>query len=100
MTDRFERKMEARFERRQFRRSGKGNLIAGAFIIFAGLVWLASTSDMFYIPNWIISWPMILIAFGLLNGIRHGFGSRDIFFDLGAVQNKIPAVAPWAEDHE
>ena len=73
MTDRFERKMEARFERRQFRRSGKGNLIAGAFIIFAGLVWLASTSDMFYIPGWIISWPTLLIAFGLFSGLRHGF---------------------------
>lgn len=73
MTENVNKIMEARMERRQFCRSGKGNIIAGVFLVLAGLIWLASSTHILNFPYWVLSWPMLLIAFGLFSGICHRF---------------------------
>lgn len=50
------------------------NLGAGLFVIAVGLVFLADRLGVEF-PDWVFSWPMLLIAFGLFVGIKHGFRS-------------------------
>lgn len=50
---------------------GKGHVWAGVFIVLIGITLLLPlTAD---VRNWVISWPMLLIAIGLFIGLRHGF---------------------------
>lgn len=50
------------------------NLGAGLFVILVGLVFLAERLGTEF-PDWVFSWPMLLITFGLFVGIKHGFRS-------------------------
>ena len=45
---------------------------AGMFVIAVGLVFLADRLGANF-PEWLFSWPMLLIAFGMFAGIKHGF---------------------------
>ncbi len=49
-----------------------GKTFVGAAILLVGLVLLAKQLGL-QIPNWIISWPMLLIVIGISNGIKHQF---------------------------
>jgi predicted membrane protein len=44
----------------------------GLFILGIGVVFLMKQSGVLF-PDWLFSWPMILIAFGLLSALKHGF---------------------------
>ncbi len=44
----------------------------GIFIILVGVLFLARTFEL-PIPNWVISWPMFIVAVGLLIGIGNKF---------------------------
>lgn len=52
----------------------RNRIWAGMFVIAVGLLFLADRLGASF-PEWLFSWPMILIAFGLFAGIRHGFRS-------------------------
>ncbi|MEX2511979.1 MAG: DUF5668 domain-containing protein [Cyclobacteriaceae bacterium] len=49
-----------------------GNQALGILILVIGTLLLVKQLGIF-IPSWIFSWPMILIAIGLYTGFRHGF---------------------------
>jgi predicted membrane protein len=52
------------------RRSGK--VWVGFILLVIGFILLLNTLG-FYVPDWLFSWPMLLIAIGVVNGARHNF---------------------------
>jgi predicted membrane protein len=54
-----------------FRRERKNHLVAGLFVLGVGLVFLLKQSGVLF-PFWFFTWPVFLIAFGLLKGIKDG----------------------------
>jgi len=53
--------------------SGRNNnVLTGAFILLIGIVALMK-AVMVDFPDWVFSWQMMLIAFGVFIGIRHNF---------------------------
>ncbi len=49
-----------------------GRLIAGLLVIAIGLILLARKMG-FYFPDWLVSWPMVLIAIGIIIGAKNAF---------------------------
>ncbi|MBK0383324.1 hypothetical protein I5M32_10165 [Pedobacter sp. SD-b] len=49
-----------------------GKRIVGAAILVVGVVLFANQMGIF-MPDWILSWPMLLIVIGLANGVKHNF---------------------------
>jgi hypothetical protein len=47
--------------------------ILGAIILVIGTFLLADQLNWFFIPDWIFSWPMILVLIGLYSGVKHNF---------------------------
>lgn len=47
--------------------------LAGLFLIALGGIYLFRQFDFFFFPNWLFSWPMILIVIGIFSGIKHNF---------------------------
>ncbi len=66
--NRFERKVKQRWGRPQH----NGRRWVGFFLLIVGGLFLARESGVLF-PRWLFTWPMILVGFGLLSGIRHGF---------------------------
>lgn len=54
------------------RPSPSGKIIAGLIVISVGTIFLLRQLG-YYFPNWLFSWPMILIVVGLINGAKRGF---------------------------
>src|SRR5688572_24037030 len=52
------------------RRSGK--VLAGMILLAVGALLLLNNIGYFF-PNWLFSWPMLLIVFGLFVGFKHNF---------------------------
>src|ERR1700733_9187506 len=50
-----------------------GRVWGGLFLLFIGFVFFVKEADFFFFPNWIFSWPMILIAVGVYTGLKHNF---------------------------
>ncbi|WP_114747749.1 LiaF transmembrane domain-containing protein [Pleomorphovibrio marinus] len=48
------------------------NQIIGALVLIIGGLLLLKQLGIFF-PVWLFTWPMILIAIGILIGVRHGF---------------------------
>jgi drug/metabolite transporter (DMT)-like permease len=53
--------------------SNKSRTILGAFIVVIGAILLVDQLDLLIIPNWLFTWPMILIIIGLYSGAKHNF---------------------------
>ncbi|ERR1700761_8650283 len=53
--------------------SHKSRTILGAFIVVIGTILLVDQLDLVLIPDWLFSWPMILIIIGLYSGAKHNF---------------------------
>lgn len=51
-----------------------GGMIFGFIILAVGVLILLRKLDVFY-PDWLLSWPMILIAIGVITLIKHEFKS-------------------------
>lgn len=51
-----------------------GGMIFGFIILAVGVLILLRKLDIFY-PDWLLSWPMILIAIGVITLIKHEFKS-------------------------
>jgi predicted membrane protein len=74
MTD-FETRKEERRERFKAhieRRHGSGHIWTGVLLLLIGVVALAK-SYVIGFPEWLFSWQMLLIVFGLFIGLRHKF---------------------------
>lgn len=54
------------------RKPGTGKKWVGIALLFFGAILLSQSLGVF-IPDWIISWPMFLIAIGVFTGRRHQF---------------------------
>lgn len=50
-----------------------GRIWAGLFLLFLGAVFLLREMRYPFFPDWLFTWPMILIAVGIFSGIKHGF---------------------------
>ena len=45
----------------------------GLFLVGLGSIYLLRQLDFFFFPNWLFSWPTILIVIGIASGIKHNF---------------------------
>lgn len=57
---------------------------AGVLFIIFGILLLAKTwgfTNMF--PDWLISWPFIVIVIGLISGIKHRFTRPGAYYLIG-----------------
>jgi len=55
------------------RRSGSGMLAGILFILFGVVMLIRTLGGIEFMPDWLISWPMILVVIGLVTGINHRF---------------------------
>lgn len=51
-----------------------GGIVFGFIILAVGVLILLRKLDVFY-PDWLLSWPMILIAIGVISLVKHEFKS-------------------------
>ena len=56
-----------------------GRVIAGAIILIFGCLLLIDQLDFVFVPDWVFSWPMFLIALGLYIGVKHNFHNLSWF---------------------
>ena len=62
----------------------RSKVLAGSMFILFGVIMLVKTFDFgIFIPDWIVSWPMILVVAGVLTGIRHQFRRPAPYFMIG-----------------
>lgn len=54
------------------KRGGSGKM-AGIFLLMVGVLLLTAKMGIFFLPGWVFSWPMFLIALGLFLGFKHSF---------------------------
>ena len=50
-----------------------GRTMAGIIILIIGGILLINQLDLFFIPNWLFSWPMWIIAYGAYMGGKYNF---------------------------
>lgn len=50
-----------------------GKTMAGIIIVIIGGILLIDQLNLFFVPDWLISWPMFIVAFGLYLGAKHNF---------------------------
>lgn len=50
----------------------RGKITGGLFIVAAGSLYLAKELGAM-IPDWVFTWKMLLVAIGIMTGIKHGF---------------------------
>jgi uncharacterized membrane protein YqjE len=63
-------------ENQKNQRAGSG-MMAGVLFITFGIVLLVQTLwGVNIVPDWFISWPMILIVIGVISGVKNKFGKR------------------------
>lgn len=67
-----EQRFEQRMEKRWNRHGHNGRKWVGIFLLIVGGLFLARASGT-DLPHWLFTWPMLLIGFGVLSGIRHNF---------------------------
>jgi len=59
--------------------SHKSRTTIGAIILIIGGILLIDQLNISFIPDWLFSWPMILIAIGIYTGAKHDFKNRSWF---------------------
>lgn len=66
------------------KKTGVGKTLTGIVFIFFGLIFLADNLEIgIQAPYWLTSWPMFLVAFGFISGIRHQFRRPGAYFMIG-----------------
>ena len=50
-----------------------GRTMAGVIIIIIGGMLLINQFNLFFIPGWLFSWPMWIIAYGVYMGAKYNF---------------------------
>lgn len=61
-------------KRNRINHNNDGGMIFGFIILAVGVLILLRKLDVFY-PDWLLSWPMILIAIGVITLVKHEFKS-------------------------
>lgn len=61
-------------KRNRINNNNDGGMVFGFIILAVGVLILLRKLDIFY-PDWLLSWPMILIAIGVITLIKHEFKS-------------------------
>jgi hypothetical protein len=59
-------------EPRFTRGNRSGGVMAGLIVVAVGVIFLAREAGI-YVPRWIVSWEMLIIAIGLFIGFKHSF---------------------------
>ena len=72
MNEDFKNEVERRWGRHQ-RRSRRGRVWAGFFLLLVGGLLLLKTLNILFFPAWFFTWPVFLVAIGLFIGAKHGF---------------------------
>lgn len=67
-----------------FRSSNKksGKALVGLFLLGLGFILLLRTLDLYFIPSWIVSWPVFLILIGVFIGSRQGYNRPSAFVPI------------------
>jgi predicted membrane protein len=65
----------------------KSKAMAGAILLAIGGILLLRQFSFFFVPGWLFSWPMILIAWGLYLGSKHNYKNSSwiILVSLGGI---------------
>ena len=50
-----------------------GRVVAGIIILAIGSILLINQFSLFFIPHWLFSWPMWVIAYGIYLGGKYDF---------------------------
>jgi predicted membrane protein len=50
-----------------------GRILAGLFLLFVGAIFFLRELSFPFFPNWLFTWPMILITIGIYTGFKHQF---------------------------
>ncbi|HEY1023838.1 MAG TPA: DUF5668 domain-containing protein [Sphingobacteriaceae bacterium] len=58
--------------------SAAGKVMTGAILIVVGGILLLDNLGT-HLPDWVLSWPMLLIAIGLISGVKHQFKKPGAF---------------------
>jgi predicted membrane protein len=61
-------------------RSGKA--LVGLILLVIGCILLLQTLDLFFIPSWVLSWPVFLILIGCFIGARQGYNQPSAFMPI------------------
>lgn len=60
--------------------NNKGKSLVGLILLIVGSALLLRSMDILFVPNWIFSWPAILVYIGLFIGARNNFRRPEPFF--------------------
>jgi predicted membrane protein len=65
----------------------RGRVLTGVFLFFVGVLLLLKTANWIWFPGWFFTWPMLLIALGIVSALKHGFrgGAWVIFLLIGGL---------------
>ncbi len=58
-----------------YKQNQTGKVIGGLLLVIVGTVLLLQRTDLIFLPNWLFSWPVLLIVIGLFIGIKKRFQS-------------------------
>jgi predicted membrane protein len=73
----------------------RGRLFSGLFVVAAGGLYLVRELGV-TIPDWVFTWQMLLIAIGLVMGLKHSFKTFGwIILVLIGVAFMLKDFAPW-----
>ena len=50
-----------------------GKTMAGIIVLIIGSLLLIDQLNLFFMPHWLFSWPMIIIAYGVYMGGKYNF---------------------------
>lgn len=59
-----------------------GKALVGLILLGVGCILLLRTLDLFFIPGWVLSWPVFLIIIGCFVGTRQGFNRPSAFIPI------------------
>lgn len=77
-----ERHFNEEVRKRWKAQSDRSRIWVGGLLLVIGGLLLARTSGILYLPDWVFSWPMVLVVIGLFTGLRHGFSNPAPLFFL------------------
>lgn len=60
----------------------EGRIAAGLILVLVGTGWLLRNTG-FPLPEWLFTWPMILILVGVYSGFKHNFRNNSWFILIG-----------------
>lgn len=73
-----------------------GKVFAGLILLAVGSLLLIRQFTFFFFPDWLFSWPVLLIAIGLFNGFKHDFKKPSWFIMvLIGVVFLSGRIMPW-----